>query len=327
MMMIVKRMKKEDLGKFLDRLAKDYKVIGPARKQNAFVFTELDEDNPPVLDYPRTILPVKKYLHPARDAMFELRKGEFKETLPEERLAFLGLHICEINAIVRLDMAMADDPYYTARRAGMVIMGVGCKPTEECFCKSMNADTLPHGVCDLFFKEDGDSYLVHIGTEKGRRLSGSSIFQPTERTANRITVEYEEKTHIDHEKVWRNFIRNNTNPLWDEMAKQCLGCTNCTTVCPLCYCYDVADVTAVVLVDPRRERFWDSCTLLNFATVTGGHKFRPDIRGRYKNIYTHKFKTFVDEFDLPACVGCGRCITFCPAGINMRANLERLEVG
>jgi sulfhydrogenase subunit beta (sulfur reductase) len=182
-------------------------------------------------------------------------------------------------------------------------------------------------VCDLYFKEDGDGWLVHAGTEKGRKLLGSSLFEPTDKAVTRIAVEYDEKMHIDREKVWRNFIKNNTNPMWDEMAGKCLGCTNCTTVCPLCYCYDVEDTTAVSPENPVRGRFWDSCTLLNFATVTGGHKFRPDIKTRYKNIYTHKFKSFVDEFDVPACVGCGRCIAFCPAGINMRSNLERLEVG
>ena len=325
--MIVKRLSKEDLGKFLDRLARDYKLVGPARDRSAFVFAELDGDHPPVLDYPRTILPVKKYIHPAHDALFEMRKGEFKETVTDEKLAFLGLHICEINAIMRLDMAMANDPYYAARRKDMLIMGVHCKPTEECFCKSMKADELPDGVCDLFFKEDGDGFLVHVGTEKGRKLAGSSIFQPTDKVVSRIAAEYDEKRHIDIDKVWRNFVKNNNNQLWDDMAKLCLGCANCTTTCPLCYCYDVADLTRVVPENPERERFWDSCTLLNFATVTGGHKFRPDIKARYRNIYTHKFKSFVDEFNVPACVGCGRCIAFCPAGINMMKNLERLEVG
>jgi sulfhydrogenase subunit beta (sulfur reductase) len=326
-MMIVKRLKKDDLGKFMDRLARDHTVIGPVKDRSVFVYSEIDDDHPLALDHPRTVVPVKKYLHPCRDTMFELKKGEFRETIPDEKYAFVGLHICDINAIARLDMAMAGDPYYKARRDGALIVGVTCKPTEECFCKSMKADELPAGVCDLFLKEDGDGYLVVPGTEKGRKLSGATLFQTTDKSVEKVSVEYDEKRHIELEKVWRNFLKNNQNPLWDEMAKQCLGCTNCTTTCPLCYCYDVADKTAVVPENPVRERFWDSCTLLNFGTVAGGHKFRPEIRARYKNIYTHKFQSFVDEFGLPACVGCGRCIAFCPAGINMRQNLERLEVG
>ncbi|MEM2869316.1 MAG: 4Fe-4S dicluster domain-containing protein [Thermoplasmata archaeon] len=325
--MIGKKIKKGDVGRFLSSLAGEYTVIGPVKHGSVFMFAEIDDEHPPVLDYPRTVLPVKKYLHPPRETMFEFRKGEFREMLPESRLAFFGLHICDINAIVRLDMAMASDPYYSARRGGMLIMGVECKPSEECFCKSMNADRLPHGVCDLFFREEGDGYIVYAGTEKGRKLLGSPLFHATDLAVTGISAECEEKKPLDYEKVWRSFARNHTNPLWDEMARLCLGCTNCTTVCPLCYCYDVADTSEVVPENSRRERFWDSCTLLNFATVAGGHKFRPNIKDRFRNIYTHKFKSFVDEFGLPACVGCGRCIVYCPAGINMRANLEKLEVG
>lgn len=324
--MIVKRMKKTDLEELVRRLARNYTVIGPTRKLDQYVFAELDGDNELALEYPRTIMPAKKYLYPARETMFEFKKGNFKQTVADEHYAFFGLHICEINAIQRLDLAMENDPYYEARRRNLFIVGVTCKPTDECFCKSMKANELPTGVCDLFLMDDGDGYLVHAGTEKGRKMLSSTMFSPTGKAALKVIVEYEEKKHIDLDKVWKNFDRNHANALWDDMGKQCLGCANCTVVCPLCYCYDVADTTDILPDEPKRERFWDSCTLLNFATVAGGHKFRKDIKARYKNIYTHKFKTFVDEFGVPSCVGCGRCITYCPAGISMQKNLGRLEV-
>jgi sulfhydrogenase subunit beta (sulfur reductase) len=324
--MISRTMRKSDIKKLLRRLSREYTLIGPARKLDQYVFGELDAEAVPELSYPRTILPVKKYLFPDRETMFEFGKGKFKETLPQEGFAFFGLHICEINAIRRLDRAMQDDPYYEARRKHSFIVGVNCKPDDLCFCKSMKADKLPPGACDLFLTDAGDDYIVHAGTEKGRKMLSSSMFHRMEHPAPPVAADYQEKKHIDIDNVWNNFTKNHDNPLWDEMAKLCLGCANCTVTCPLCYCYDVADRTDVVPDNPRRERFWDSCTLLNFATVVPGHKFRPNIKDRYRNIYTHKFKSFVDGFDLPACVGCGRCTAYCPAGIKMLENLERLEV-
>jgi len=323
--MIVKKMRWTDLAELVRRLSRSHTVIGPVKRLDQYSFVPLDDAHELALDYPRTIMPVKTYLYPDRETMFEFRKGRFKENLPGEHYALFGLHICEINAIHRLDLALQNDPYYEARRRNIFIVGVTCRPTEECFCKSMKASELPAGVCDLFLKEDGDGYIVHAGIARGRRMLGSTMFHAAGDAGLKVAAEYEEKRHIDCDKVWRNFVKNHGNALWDGMAKLCLGCANCTVVCPLCYCYDVADTTDVLPDGPKRERFWDSCTLLNFATVAGGHKFRPDIRGRYKNIYTHKFKTFMDEFGVPACVGCGRCIAYCPAGINMQENLGRLE--
>jgi sulfhydrogenase subunit beta (sulfur reductase) len=324
--MMAKRIGKKEVAGFVKDLSRNYTVIGPVKKQDQYVFTELDEDDRLELDYPRTILPLKKYLVPSSELMFKLGGEKVEAVLPQTRYAFVGLHICEINAIKRLDMVLHDDPYYKARRDNMLVIGVSCKPTDECFCQSMEANVLPEGVCDIFLKEDGDGYTALAGSEAGRRLLSGHRFQPSDKKILKVKVEYDDKKHVDLEKVWANMVKNYSSPLWDEMAKVCLGCANCTVVCPLCYCYDVQDITAVSPENPERHKCWDSCTLLNFATVTGGHKFRKDIKSRFKNIYTHKFKSYVDEFSVTACVGCGRCITFCPAGINMKANLERLEV-
>jgi ferredoxin len=175
----------------------------------------------------------------------------------------------------------------------------------------------------VFLQDAGDHYVAYSGSEAGRKLLNSHVFERGTHEAGKICVDYQEKSHIDVHKVWKNLLADYNNPVWEETGKRCLGCANCTVVCPLCYCYDVLDVSKVTPDEGERVRCWDSCTLVTFARVAGGHNFRKDIKSRYRNIYTHKFRTYVDLFGLPACIGCGRCVTFCPAGIDMRETLRR----
>jgi sulfhydrogenase subunit beta (sulfur reductase) len=59
-----------------------------------------------------------------------------------------------------------------------------------------------------------------------------------------------------------------------------------------------------------------SCNLKDFATVAGGHNFRPAAETRLKYRYYHQHRGFVESFGHPLCVGCGRCGRVCLAGIN-----------
>jgi ferredoxin len=115
----------------------------------------------------------------------------------------------------------------------------------------------------------------------------------------------------------RNLLhRNQEHPRWDNVTDRCLACTNCTIVCPTCFCSSVEDVTDLSLENAERIRRWDSCFNPEFAQVHGGN-FRTTIRGRYRQWLTHKFASWFDQFDVSGCVGCGRCITWCPVGIDV----------
>ncbi|MCX8174095.1 MAG: 4Fe-4S dicluster domain-containing protein [Thermoplasmata archaeon] len=320
---LAKEIKKEDLKRFFEEIASDYTVIAPVRKGEDIVYAEVEIFDDVVLEYTTTITPVKKFLLPYKETMFSFEKEKIREKLPEENIALFGLHICDINAIARLDRVFWNDPYYRARRDNLLIVGITCKPSEKCFCKSVNAHILAP-VCDVFLRAHGNGYQAVSFTETGRKKLNSFLFTQTQTEIREIKAEYEEGKHLDVHKVSENLLRNYENPVWEETAKKCLGCTNCTVVCPLCYCYDVVDNTHVKPEEGERVRCWDSCFLLNFARVAGGHNFRKDLKSRYRNVYTHKFRTFVDEFGVPACVGCGRCVTYCPAGIDMRETLTRV---
>jgi Fe-S-cluster-containing hydrogenase component 2 len=122
----------------------------------------------------------------------------------------------------------------------------------------------------------------------------------------------------------RNLLhRNQEHPRWDDVAERCLACTNCTLVCPTCFCSSVEDVTDLSFENAERIRRWDSCFNPEFASVHGGN-FRPTIRGRYRQWLTHKFASWFDQFDVSGCVGCGRCITWCPVGIDVTEEITAI---
>ncbi|MCX8152708.1 MAG: 4Fe-4S dicluster domain-containing protein [Archaeoglobaceae archaeon] len=318
-----KIIKKENLKRLFDDVSREFKVIAPVKKGEDYVLSEVESFSDVVLDYPTTILPPKKFLLPYKEPIFAFDAEGFKDLIPDEKIAFFGLHLCDANAIGRLDLVFWNDPYYRARRDRMLIIGISCKPTETCFCKSMKANSLTN-ACDLFLLAKDDKYIGFSMTEKGRKIVSQLYFEPETVNVEEVKIEYEEKLSLNLYKVERKILEDYNNPVWDETAKKCLACTNCTVVCPLCYCFDVVDETFIFPGEGLRFRCWDSCLLLSFARVAGGHNFRRDLKARYRNVYTHKFKTYIDEFGVPSCVGCGRCIIFCPANIDMREVLFKL---
>jgi ferredoxin len=109
--------------------------------------------------------------------------------------------------------------------------------------------------------------------------------------------------------------RNLEHPRWEEVAKRCLSCGNCTLVCPTCFCSDVSDVSDVSGTVERQRR-WASCFDLDHSYLHGG-PVRLTTASRYRQWLTHKLSTWWDQFDESGCVGCGRCLTWCPVGIDL----------
>lgn len=321
--MIGKKIRKENLKNLFINISNEYKVIAPIKRGEDYILTEVKDFEEISLDYPTTILPPKNFIMPYKEPILAFDNEELKELIPEERMAFFGLHMCDVNAIGRLDLALWDDPYYMARRKKMLIIGISCKPTETCFCKSMGANYLTN-ACDLFLNVEEESYVGFSMTEKGRKILSQLYFEPEIVNVKEVKIDYEEKLPIDIYKINRKILEDYENPIWDETVKRCLSCTNCTLVCPLCYCFDMIDETFIIPNKGERLRCWDSCLLLDFAKIAGNFNFRKDLKARYRNIYIHKFKTYIDEFGIPSCVGCGRCIIFCPAKIDMKDVLFKL---
>lgn len=113
------------------------------------------------------------------------------------------------------------------------------------------------------------------------------------------------------------------SPRWSEIADRCLGCTNCTLVCPTCFCSTVEDTSALDGTAATRSRRWDSCFTMDFSSVHGA-PIRASTASRYRQWLTHKFATWHDQFGSSGCVGCGRCITWCPVGIDITTEVRAL---
>ena len=121
---------------------------------------------------------------------------------------------------------------------------------------------------------------------------------------------------LDTTDIKELLYRNSDHPRWDDAARRCLSCTNCTLVCPTCFCTTVEDVTDLSGGLAERRRRWDSCFTMDFSYIHGGY-IRPSIKARYRQWMTHKLASWIDQFSASGCVGCGRCITWCPVGIDI----------
>jgi ferredoxin len=111
---------------------------------------------------------------------------------------------------------------------------------------------------------------------------------------------------------------------WDDVAARCLSCGNCTLACPTCFCSTVEDSSDVAGQRAERWRRWDSCFVQSFSYIHGG-SVRMSPRSRYRQWLTHKLASWIDQFGTSGCVGCGRCITWCPVGIDITEEVAAIR--
>ncbi len=313
-------------------------VHGPVEQDGAFVFRRLERWSQVRLDYHRTLLPLRKYFLPPREALFEYREGQGYVPCLEgldRRIVLLGVHPCDIYALNILDRLFGEpypDPYYRSRRRNTIIIGLDCLPDEHCFCSSMRADFVDRGF-DLFLYDIGQDYFTLVGTARGDDivLATGPLFQPVtpadadeykrrssaKRRAFRFEVEIRDLAEI--------FGIEYGSGLWEDLGQRCLACGSCSMVCPTCYCFDVRDEVVLGSREGQRIRHWDSCLFLQHALVAGGHNFRQSRASRIKLRYYHKQCAFVAEYGRPSCVGCGRCVVACPAGIDITQVIQQLR--
>jgi ferredoxin len=183
---------------------------------------------------------------------------------------------------------------------------------------------------DLALTELDEAFVVRVGSTAGRErldrlgLATASPEQVSEARRRVAAATAAMGRTLDVTDIRNLLHRNQEHPRWNNVADRCLSCTNCTLVCPTCFCSSVEDVTDLGLENAERVRRWDSCFNPEFAQVHGGN-YRPSIRGRYRQWLTHKFASWYDQFDVSGCVGCGRCITWCPVGIDVTEEITAIR--
>ncbi len=313
------KLKKEDFKEFIGSLREKYQVIAPV-KQDIVRYKILKDGDEIIFETP--FHPPKKFFLPAKETLFSFHKEKINAKLKvDKRIIFLPR--CDANALLRIDKLYLDefkDQNYSKRRENTIIIEYFCPETKDnCFCTSM-------GLIDCYdlriFPEE-DCFYVKVGSEKGKALLGGKskdLFKPAEEK----TFTRKCKRELNTEKATKmaDFTESN---VWQEEAENCLSCAACTSVCPNCCCFDVFDDVKIEdLTEGERKRKWDSCQLQSFTEVAGGHVFRKERDERLKHRLLHKFSYFKREHDMFMCVGCGRCMTACPTGIDMLKIIEKL---
>jgi len=259
--------------------------------------------------------------------------------------ALLGVRSCDVAAIAIHDRVLASrtygDAHYAARRADAFVVAVTCSdPGGTCFCVSMGTgpspSSVPNARYDLALTElladDGapHRFVVDVGSERGAEvLATLPAPSATEDDVVKASDVAEDAVlrmgrTLDTDGLREIIYANVESPRWEDVASRCLACTNCTMVCPTCFCTTVQDVSDLTGNDAERHRVWDSCFNADFSYIHGG-TVRESTRSRYRQWMTHKLASWVDQFGTSGCVGCGRCITWCPAAIDITAEAAALR--
>ena len=342
-----------------------FRVLGPTVREGAIVYDELDSaDQLPIgwtdeqspgryrlerrEDEARFGYAVgphswKQFLLPPRLRLWRARRGKAglevePEPTDDTPLAFFGVRACELQGIAIQDRVLLEGQFvdrdYEARRKGAFIVAVNCfEPGGTCFCVSMGSGPKAEAGYDLALTEilDGSHrFLVEVGTERGSDVLADLPRRTTEDADRQAAADavagavQKMGRELDTTDLRGLLARNLEHERWDEVASRCLTCGNCTMVCPTCFCTSVEDVSDLAGEEAEQVRLWDSCYSVDHSYIHGG-SVRPSGRSRYRQWLTHKFGTWHDQFGTSGCIGCGRCISWCPVGIDVTEELTAIR--
>ena len=346
-------------------VAEGYRVIGPAVQDGAIVLRELSSaaelpfgwgvqlepggyklrhrDDEAAFGHSAGPQSWKRFLHPPRERLWSATRTPDGFELSDEAddgeppsYAFLGVRPCDLRAIAIQDRILAQPgSRYAARRARLLIVAVNCtEPGETCFCASMGTGPGADAGYDLalteMVDEAGHRFLVEIGSPRGadvlERVPSEPAGEATIRGA-RSAVEAAAGRmgrQMETGDLRELMADSHQAARWDDVAARCLTCGNCTMACPTCFCTAIEDTTDLTGDHAERWERWDSCFDLDFSYLHGGG-VRKSAKSRYRQWLTHKLGTWHDQFGSSGCVGCGRCIVWCPAGIDLTEEVKALR--
>jgi len=354
---------KGELNSILKRLTEGgYSLIGPRKEEGTISYDRInsiddlprgwnDEQEPgnyrleqindgQYFGYVLGANSLKNFLYPSKLRLFATRKNAAgfeiqAEELDSTRYAFIGVRACELAAVTIQDKIFSagkfKEPHYTKLRDNAFILAVNCtRPGGTCFCVSMGTGPKCMRGFDLALTELEEVFLVEVGSPLGAHyLEGCEWRLAGARDINRASQLMDDARNqmgrqMNCSDLPDLLVERLDHPRWDQVGRRCLSCANCTLVCPTCFCCDVQDISDLTGVQTERVRVWDSCFNPDFSYIHGGH-VRPNVRSRYRQWLTHKLASWIGQFGSSGCVGCGRCITWCPVGIDLTEELEAIR--
>jgi len=330
---------KKNLGEFLKGLLGSHKVFAPVANERGTVEYGHLNDEKSISRINLECLPQsspKKVLLPQSEVLLTWKRNGTKVVVEQkaigaEKLLIFGVKPCDAVAISMMDRLFLEgqyrDPYYAARRENTVIIALACRePASACFCESVGGSPSGKDGADVLFTDIGDRFYIDPVTEKGECFlndNKGTIKKPDsgdeklKNAAENDAGKFARKIDIKSVEKLSGLFESD---YWAKIARRCLGCGTCTYFCPTCSCFDINDEYG-----GRRVRTWDSCQFPDFTMHTSGHNPRPDKAKRLRNRFYHKFRYSKDIFGKPFCVGCGRCISLCPAGIDITKVINEVK--
>lgn len=340
-------------------------LIGPVVRDGAIVYDEITgiddlpvgwgdaqeaghyrlekRDDEAMFAYNSSPMAWKRFLHPPAITLWKARRQDegFRietETADPPPYAFIGVRACDLHAIAIQDRVLMEDrfpdPHYAARRNDVFILAVQCTQAgNTCFCASMGSGPRATQGFDLAVTEllaEAHGFVVEVGSEAGNQLLSRVPHQVAGKAEWDAALQATEAArsqmgrHVDTRDIKALLYGNAEHPRWQETAQRCLACANCTMVCPTCFCTAIEDHTDLEGGAAWRERRWDSCFTSQFSRIHGG-VVRSGTAARYRQWLTHKMASWQDQFGTSGCVGCGRCITWCPEGIDITGELAAIR--
>jgi len=330
-----KILKKEEMDTIILNLSEIYDVFGPIKRKFDYSFKKLEGEKPN-LHYPTTTISPKKFFHHKDTLISYQLGGDFipHELELEKPLLILGVHPCDLNAILKLDQFFSkdyQDPFYLERRKNSVIIALNCIETRDnCFCLSTSTGPSAEEGFDLLLTDLGNRYLLEVGSPKGEEimarydLKDADLYdiEEKENRIEKVKASFKKKITVDG--LAEHALKNTDHEVWNLIGEKgglagcfsCLSCGSCSLVCPTCYCFDVYESLSLSLKKGSKIRELDSCQLLGYAEVALGGNFRKDRTDRIRHWMLCKFGAASGGL-LSNCVGCGRCVDACPVHIDI----------
>jgi ferredoxin len=324
--------KKEQLYRLLEKLSDEFEVIGPKELPNKGIFyRQLSGAGDLYLGPGFTTEPVKKFFLEPSTGLFRHSSNDNEysmETIPssDKKRIIIGVRSCEARGLVLLDRVFDSeykDEFYINNRNRTVIVGLACsRPDRNCFCVSMGGSPVESRGIDVLLFEANGGIISEIVTDKGKQLFGSLGEElsgeqrrvlEADKEARKVRLETKIRVPESLDKIFGS-------DYWLEVSRACISCGICTYLCPTCHCFDLIDE------ERRRLRCYDGCAFPDFTLEASGENPRPTKKERYRQRVFHKFDYFKRNFGENLCVGCGRCIRFCPVKIDIADIVHRVPL-
>lgn len=308
-------------------------VVAPIEEEGVVLFRPIRSADQAIIEGSgKTRWSPKEFLFPRSEALYRYRfegdRVQLEDPPSAERPQILfGVRSCDSSGLVRLDeifLSGTKDPLYAARRESTTVVVTACASADaECFCTAVGGSPTGEAGSDLQLVPIDDGWIVRVVTQRGEDLIGDAADGWAAATAKDL-----ERTEKIEARVARQIKRNPVNPEWSQvleggfehpawgrLAEHCLGCSICAYVCPSCSCFDMNHESNAWCGEQCRS--WDACTFALFTHHASGHNPRSNAQERYRQRVLHKFAFRDADEEHFRCVGCGRCVALCPAGIDI----------